>query len=210
VRGPLACGATSFDSSNIVPLLTFGCDLTKPCIPTVATTAPTGPEWLHELKHDGFRLIVSRDGDRVLLFTRRGYDWSGRFPRIIDQARRLKARTFVIDAEAVFCDDTGMPDFDRLMSRRVDADVFGYGFDLLALDGEDLRTQPLEIRKAKLFKLLARSDDGIVLSEHMDGELGSVMFKHACRMGLEGIVSKRRDKPYVAGRCKHCEGKEPG
>lgn len=162
-----------------------------------------GPEWLHELKHDGFRLIVYRDGVRVRLFTRRGYDWSRRFPRIIDQARRLKPRMFVIDAEAVFCDDTGMPDFDRLISRRVDADVFAFGFDLLALDGDDLRSQPLEVRKAKLLKLLVRSDDGIILNEHMDGELGSVMFKHACRLGLEGIVSKRRDKPYQAGRSKH-------
>jgi bifunctional non-homologous end joining protein LigD len=95
------------------------------------------------------------------------------------------------------------PTFDRLISRRVDADVFAFGFDLLALDGEDVRSQPLEARKAKLLKLLAGSDNGIILNEHMDGELGSVMFKHACRMGLEGIVSKRRDKPYVAGRCKH-------
>ena len=86
------------------------------------------------------------------------------------------------------------------MSRRVDRDVFAYGFDLLALDGEDLRPQPLEQRRTKLTKLLARSKDGIVLSEHMDGELGQVMFKHACRMGLEGVVSKRRDRPYVAGR----------
>ena len=96
-----------------------------------------------------------------------------------------------------------MPDFERLMSRRVDREVFAYGFDLLALDGDDLRPQPLEQRRAKLTRLLARSVDGIVLSEHMDGELGAVMFKHVCRMGLEGIVSKRRDKPYVAGRSKH-------
>jgi bifunctional non-homologous end joining protein LigD len=83
----------------------------EPCLPTVATKVPTGPEWLHELKHDGIRLIVHREVGRVRLFTRLGYDWSGRFPRIIDQARRLKRRMFVIDAEAVFCDDTGMPDF---------------------------------------------------------------------------------------------------
>ena len=77
--------------------------------------------------------------------------------------------------------------------------MFAYGFDLLALDGDDLRGEPLDTRKAKLAKMLARSRDGIVLTKHMDGELGPVMFKHACRMGLEGIVSKRRDKPYQAG-----------
>ena len=173
----------------------------EPCLPTVATNVPTGPEWLHELKHDGFRLLIHRDGDVVRLFTRRGYEWTHRFPRVIDQARRLKPRAFVIDAEAVFCGDDGVPDFERLMSRRVDREVFAYGFDLLALDGEDLRPRaagaaPRQARRA----CLARSTDGIVLSEHMDGELGAVMFKHACRMGLEGIVSKRRDRPYVAGR----------
>ena len=85
----------------------------EPCLPTVATKVPTGAEWLHELKHDGFRLIVHREGDRVRLFTRRGFDWSRRFPRIIDQARGLKPQRFVIDAEAVFCRDDGVPDFDR-------------------------------------------------------------------------------------------------
>jgi bifunctional non-homologous end joining protein LigD len=172
----------------------------EPCLPTVATKVPTGPEWLHELKPDGFRLLIHRDSDGVRLFTRRGYEWTHRFPRVIDQARRLRPRAFVIDAEAVFCGDDGVPDFEQLMSRRVDREVFAYGFDLLALDGEDLRPQPLEQRRTKLIKLLARSKDGIVLSEHMDGEFGQVMFKHACCMGLEGVVSKRRDRPYVAGR----------
>jgi bifunctional non-homologous end joining protein LigD len=82
---------------------------------------PTGPEWLHELKHDGFRIIVQRDGDAVRVTTRRGYDWSRWFPRIIAEARRLKPRAFVIDAKAVFCGDDGVADFDRLMSRRVDS-----------------------------------------------------------------------------------------
>jgi bifunctional non-homologous end joining protein LigD len=103
---------------------------------------------------------------------------------------------FVIDAEAVFCAEDGTPDFEQPISRRVDEDVFAYGFDLLALDGEDLRNQPLERRKVMLARILRRSADGIILNEHMDGELGAAMFKHACRMGLEGIVSKRRDKPY--------------
>jgi bifunctional non-homologous end joining protein LigD len=109
---------------------------------------------------------------------------------------------FVIDAEAVFCADDGTPDFDQLISRRVDEDVFAYGFDLLALDGDDLRDQPLERRKVLLARVLRRSADGIVLNEHMDGELGVTMFKHVCRMGLEGVVSKRRDKPYQPGRSK--------
>jgi bifunctional non-homologous end joining protein LigD len=109
----------------------------------------------------------------------------------------------VIDAEAVFCGDDGVPYFDRLISRHVDREVFAYGFDLLALDGDDLRSLPLEWRKARLAKLLTRSLDGIILTEHIEGELGATMYKHVCRMGLEGIVCKRRDKPYQAGRSKH-------
>jgi bifunctional non-homologous end joining protein LigD len=82
--------------------------------------------------------------------------------------------------------------------------VSTYGFDLLALDGEDLRPQPLDRRRARLARILARSTDVIVLSEHLDGDLGPVMYRHACRMGLEGIVSKRRDRPYLAGRSTTC------
>ena len=136
---------------------------------------------------------------------RRWWETSGHQACLVQATRlgkQLKPRMFVNVAEAVFCGDDGVPDFNSLISRSVDADVFAYGFDLLALDGDDLRSQPLEMRKAKLAKLLARSRDGIVLTEHMDAELGTLMFKQVCRMGLEGIVSKRRDKPYVAGRCK--------
>ena len=199
-RGPTAAGGHIDPFAARLYSVALPSNPYEPCLPTIATKVPTGPDRLHELKHDGFRLIVYRDNDRVRLFTRRGYDWSGRFPRIIDQAKRLKPRSFVIDAEAVFCGDDGVPDFDQLMSRRVDAEVCAYGFDLLGLDGDDLRSRPLETRKAKLAKVLARSRDGIVLTE---GELGAVMFKHFCRLGLEGIVSKRRDKPYQAGRSKH-------
>ena len=110
---------------------------------------------------------------------------------------------FVIDCEAVFCPDDGVPDFDRLISRRVDADVFAYGFDLLALDGDDLRPLLLERRKAMLAQVLAQSRDGIVMTEHMAGEHGPMLFEHACRTGLEGIVSKRRDRPYQAGRSRY-------
>jgi bifunctional non-homologous end joining protein LigD len=99
----------------------------EPCLPTTATTVPTGPEWLHELKHDGFRLLIHRDGDVVRLFTRRGYEWTHRFQSIVDHARRLKPRVFVIDAQAVFCGEDGVPDFERLMSRRVDREVFANG-----------------------------------------------------------------------------------
>ena len=86
----------------------------QPAIPVRATTVPDGPDWLHEIKHDGYRLIIQREGLRVRLFTRRGFDWSDRFPLIRDAARKLKSPSFVIDGEAVWLDDNGLSHFDRL------------------------------------------------------------------------------------------------
>ena len=175
----------------------------QPCIPTRAATVPCGPDWLHEIKHDGYRLIVQRDGARVRLFTRRGFDWSDRFPLISDAARRLRIRSFVIDGEAVWLDGDGKSDFDKLHSRRHADEIRLVAFDVLAVAGFDIRRKPLEARKARLEKLLRKSDNGIQLSEHMEGEIGPAMFEHACQLGLEGIVSKHRDRAYSAGRCSH-------
>ena len=152
------------------------------------------------IKHDGYRLIARRNGDRVRLYTRRGYIWTDPYPRIVDALRSLRVGSIAIDGEAVVCGKDGKSDFDRLHSRAHDAGVFLYGFDLIELDGEDLRPAPLEHRKAKLEKLLTRSD-GIRFSEHIEGD-GAMIFAHARKLGLEGIVSKRRDLPYRFGRCK--------
>ena len=159
-----------------------------PCIPTRASKVPSGPDWLHEIKHDGYRLIVQRDVARVRLFTRRGYDWSDRFPRIIEAARKLRTPSFVIDGEAVCLAENGLSDFDRLHSRKHNADARLIAFDLLSLGGDDIRSDPLHARKARLEKLLAKSSDGIQINEHLAGEIGPAMFRHACKLGLEGIV----------------------
>jgi ATP-dependent DNA ligase len=169
-----------------------------PCLPTKSKVPPSGPEWVHEIKHDGYRLMVRREGGRVQLLTRRGYNWTGKYPRITEAARRLKADSFLIDGEAVCCGEDGIPDFDRLHTRRYDRDVFLYGFDLLHLDGEDYRQRPLHKRKARLQRLLAESHS-IRFSEHLQGD-GPTIFEHICKMGLEGIVSKRRDLGYESGR----------
>jgi bifunctional non-homologous end joining protein LigD len=100
----------------------------------------------------------------------------------------------------VVCGKDGKSDFDKLLSGAHDASVFLYAFDLIELNAEDLRPAPLEHRKAKLEKLLARSD-GIRFSEHLDGD-GAMIFEHACKLGLEGIVSKRRELPYRSSRCQ--------
>ena len=144
--------------------------------------------------------MARRDGNRFRLFTRRGYNWTSRYPRIVDGLGSLRVRSVTIDGEAVWCGRDGKSDFDRLHSRANDHQVFLYAFDLLELNGEDYRQHPLEKRKWKLEKLLSKSD-GIRFSEHIEGD-GEVIFAHACRMGLEGIVSKRRDFPYRSGWVK--------
>jgi bifunctional non-homologous end joining protein LigD len=172
-----------------------------PCIPTRAAKAPAGPDWVHEIKHDGYRLQVRREGDAVRLFTRRGYDWSGRYPAIAVTAARLRARSFTLDGEAVVCGPDGVAVFDALHRRGTVSEAMLYGFDLLELDGEDLRALPLVDRKKRLARLLGRRRLGIVLSEHTN-EDGALIFRQACRMGLEGIVSKRLSAPYWSGRSR--------
>ncbi len=183
----------------------------QPCIPIRTVIVPTGPDWQHEIKHDGYRLIVQRDGERVRLFTRGGFDWTDRYPNIVEAARRLRTSSFVIDGEAVWLDEAGIARFDRLHSRKHDLEVQLVAFDLLAISGDDLRSDPLHARKARLQKLLANTGNGIQLNPHLTGEIGPAMFEHACKLGLEGIVSKHRDRTYRAGRCAHwMKAKNPG
>jgi bifunctional non-homologous end joining protein LigD len=141
---------------------------------------------------------VWRDGDRVRLFTRNGYDWTQRYPWIVHTARRLRATRFLIDGEVVVCGDDGVADFARLHSQAHDVSAFLYGFDLLSVDGTDIRRERLADRRTKLRTVLARPD-GIRFSEDLDGD-GEIMFRHACKLGLEGIVCKRRDSTYRSGR----------
>ena len=103
-----------------------------PCIPTRGTKVPAHPDWLHEIKHDGYRLIVQRDGKRVRLWTRNGYDWSGRFPLITEAALRIKVDRFVVDGEAVLLGVDGVSDFEGLHSRKFDHEAQFYAFDMLS------------------------------------------------------------------------------
>src|SRR6478609_3691840 len=172
----------------------------EPCIPSRGTKVPDRLEWLHEIKHDGYRLIVQRDGNRVRLFTRNGHDWSGRYPLITEAALRNRNSSFVIDGEAVLLGVDGISDFNGLHSRKHDDEVQFYAFDILVSDSDDLRELPLTIRKANLSRLLARRVDGIFLSDFEQGEIGPDLFRHACLMGLEGLVSNHKDRPYRPGR----------
>ena len=150
-----------------------------PCIPTRATRPPSGPDWAHEIKHDGYRLQVRRDGDAVRLFTRHGYDWSGRYPAIVTTAVKLRATSFTLDGEAVVCGPDGVAVFDALHRHGTVSEAMLYAFDLLELDGDDLRGLPLGDRKKRLATLLARRRLGIVLSEHTADD-GATIFRHAC------------------------------
>jgi bifunctional non-homologous end joining protein LigD len=169
-----------------------------PCIPSRAPKPPSGPVWVHEVKHDGYRLIVRRDGEAVRLFTRRGYDWTDRYPGIAAAAAKLKARSFTLDGEAVVADADGVAVFDALHRRGRVTDAILQAFDLLELDGEDMRPLPLGKRKDRLARLPAREQAGIALNEHINAN-GELVFRQACVMGLEGIVSKRLSAPYRSG-----------
>jgi bifunctional non-homologous end joining protein LigD len=130
-----------------------------PCIPTRGTKVPHHPDWLHEIKQDGFRLIVERDHDRVRLFTRNGHNWTDRYPLIAEAARRIKTSQFVIDGEAVLLGVDGISDFDGLYSGKHNDEIQLYAFDILALGGDDLRKLPLHLRKNNLARAVrARRD----------------------------------------------------
>ena len=173
----------------------------RPCIPTRALTPPTGERWVHEVKFDGYRLLAQRVGERVVLRTRGGFDWSGRYPRIVRSVLNLSVSSVTMDGEVAILTEDGMSDFDALHSRTNDGWAILLAFDLLEIEGEDLRDQPLVERKRRLRQLLSRRDDGLQYVEFLEGD-GATIFAHACRLGLEGIVCKRADSPYRAGPSK--------
>jgi bifunctional non-homologous end joining protein LigD len=124
-----------------------------PCLPTSAPQPPSGDGWLHEIKHDGFRVIARKDSKRVRLYSRPGNDLTYRFPLIVEAMAKLRSQSSIVDGEAVACGDDGVANFDRIRYRRNDASVFLYAFDLIELDGVDLRREPLAVRKATLASL---------------------------------------------------------
>src|SRR5512133_3121923 len=170
-----------------------------PCLPSKTDKLPSGSQWLHEIKHDGFRAIARKKGAQVRLYSRPGNDLTYRFPLIVETLASLRSRSCIIDGEAVACDDNGIALFNRVRYRPHSESIFIYAFDLIELNGDDLRPDPLEGRKASLEMILAKSGPGIRFNEHMEGD-GETVFHHACKLGLEGIVSKRKDSPYRSGR----------
>jgi bifunctional non-homologous end joining protein LigD len=171
----------------------------EPCLPSPAKAPPSGPGWLHEIKHDGFRILARRDNAGVRLITRAGNDFSSRFPFIATAVGKLPVRSCLIDGEAIVCDENGLAVFDLIRRHGAGERAVFSAFDLLELDGNDLRRKPIETRKALLAKLLKGSHLSLVLNEHYE-EDGAIVFREACRLGCEGIVSKRLGSIYRRGR----------
>ncbi|TJV89933.1 MAG: DNA ligase D, partial [Mesorhizobium sp.] len=177
----------------------------EPCLATLQRDAPPGREWLHEVKFDGYRMQAQLAGTKVRLLTRTGLDWTGKFgAAIIAELGRLKCTDAILDGEIVVLADSGVSSFALLQADlsagRTDRFLY-YIFDLIRLDGQDLRKEPLVERKQALQDLLGKqpANSAVRFSDHF-AEPGKVMLEHACRMGLEGIVSKRADAPYRSGR----------
>src|SRR5262249_36090629 len=162
----------------------------QPCLPKPATEPPAGPDWIHEIKHDGFRIPARRNAKGVWLYTRSGSNFADRFPRIVEAVKSLPVQSCFIDGEAAV--------FDLLRSWRHNHAALLCAFDIIELDGKNLRRVPIEQRKHTLANLRSREHDGIAFNKHYDGD-GAVIYKHACALGCEGIVSKRLGSIYRSG-----------
>jgi bifunctional non-homologous end joining protein LigD len=167
---------TDLQTGRRIPTLRLMSGAFEFCIPTVGTKVPQTPDWLHEIKYDGYRLRLERYGDRVRLITKGGYDWTKRYPWIVESALKNRQKQFVIDGEAMILGVDGRSDFDALHSGKHNDEVRLLAFDVLATDGDDQRDLPLSMRKANL----ARRSDGIFRSDFEQGEIGPDLFRKAC------------------------------
>ena len=167
---------------------------------TLADEPPEGPEWLHEQKFDGYRILAELDRGSVRLLSRRFKDWTAAFPRVAGAVARLPVQRAVLDGEVAALLPDGRTSFQALQNRDA-ANIAYFAFDLLAVDDDDLTRLPLEQRKARLESLVARpGPPGVIrYSDHVVGG-GAAFLALACERGLEGIISKRRDRPYLPGR----------
>jgi bifunctional non-homologous end joining protein LigD len=172
----------------------------RACLPSLADRPPSGSGWIHEIKHDGFRLLACRGPAGVRLLTRNGNDFTGRYRLIVEAVAALPARSCVIDGEAA-CVESGLSIFEKLRWRHRDGDVFAWCFDLLELDGQDMRREPLETRKAAQARLLGRAKVGLQFNEHITVP-GDIVLRHACKSGLRASCQSGWGSRYVSGRSR--------
>jgi bifunctional non-homologous end joining protein LigD len=181
----------------------------QPQLATLVNSVPPGNEWLHEIKFDGYRILCRVENGEARFLTREAQDWTHRFSGLVKLAEALPPHQLFLDGEIVVLDRNGVNDFQLLqnsLKQNSSANLVYYIFDLLHLNGRDLTSKPLLARKEELKKILplhGRSTTGPALccSEHWIGR-GEELFHNACTMGLEGIVSKRKNEPYRSGRGK--------
>jgi bifunctional non-homologous end joining protein LigD len=184
-------------------------DRVEPCLALLKGKPPHGDEWSYEIKWDGYRLAVHIEPAGVRIITRGGHDWTHRFPAIADAAKALGPTTMILDGEAVVLDEQGRSDFGLLQNSLGASGKAGgklpsrnsilYAFDLLYLDGHDLRGLEYAARRHLLEDVLDGQGDAIRISEELDADPDDFL-AHACRLGLEGIIAKHRDRPYRSGR----------
>lgn len=178
----------------------------EPCLALLVGKPPVGPEWLFEVKWDGYRLAVHIEAEKVHIITRGGHDWTHRFPTIAAAAAGLELQSAILDGEAVVLDERGSASFQALQQalggrggKRHAKEAILYAFDLLYLDGYDLRELPLDDRRAMLSHILDDAPAGLRLSEELDVP-GAALLERACALGLEGIIAKLRSSHYRPGR----------
>lgn len=176
----------------------------RPQLATLVTATPRGDQWLHEIKFDGYRIGCRIRNGRATLISRTGKNWTAAFPEIVDAVARLGVRDALIDGEVAVLLPDGRTSFQHLQHVRAGdgsrASLVYFVFDLLRLEGKALDRLPLEERKARLRTLVGRRKTGrLRYAEHIAGQ-GEALFEQVCRLGLEGVISKRRDLPYREGR----------
>jgi bifunctional non-homologous end joining protein LigD len=171
----------------------------EPALATPIAKVPSGSRWLHEIKFDGYRVQVRLANEAVTIFTRRGLDWTHRFKKVAHVVWHVRAGSAIIDGEIVVPAADGTTDFSVLQNelKGKSTSIVLIAFDLLYLNGRDLRKLPLFRRKAELRTIIAATDVQFSESFEIDG---AKMFAHACKVGLEGVVSKVRDSTYSSGR----------
>lgn len=170
----------------------------EPSFPVQRKEPPTGPDWIHEIKFDGFRIQLHKDGDDVTLFSRGGNDVTNRFRDVRDAVANLPCYSVIIDAELTACDTEGKPDFVGLV-RRKNKELCVWAFDLMRLDGADLRMKPLWERKRELQRIILEADEHqLRFSDDFDDPMK--LLKVAEQWRLEGVVCKKLDQPYKSGK----------
>jgi len=176
----------------------------EPCLPSPADKPPSGPHWIHEIKHDGYRLMARRDPIGIRLLTRNGHDWAPRYPLIVEAVNHLKVRSCLIDGEVVCCDERGLATFQLLRHRKTEASAFLYAFDLVELDGTDMRREPIEVRKATLASILRKARHGSASTSTSSTRTGSWSFSTPARWGARGLSRSGWDR--VTGAAAHQTG----